>query len=381
MPVYIAHRGNVRGPSTEKENCPSYIDEAIALGFDVEVDVRFIKGEWWLGHDGPQYRIDSSFLTQRASRLWVHAKTPETMAAIRSLLPSLNAFEHDRAPYAATTQHILWAYPGQSIDRHTVCVMPETVPWAYSEKDIRLCKGVCTDYPLLYKQRNECHRRVAILLSGRIRRCRADLVPQIDAYLKNNPRDWVDVFVSVNGTADDLSAIRKALPEPYFTALFSEHFVAGLSNEMADRKKQETNVQHALSMYYNNKIAFSLMMEYATHLKLQYSAVLKYRADIVSQYLPERLKSDDLPEGTIFLPPDGDWSGLNDQVALASVFTMRTYCSLYDEVEGRLTNEPDYIIHPETMLMKHAEKHKLHVERLWGFSYELDPKRNDVNED
>ena len=58
----ISHRGNIRGAVPDKENRPSYIDCAIGSGYDVEIDLRMIDGELWLGHDEPQYRIEHSCL-------------------------------------------------------------------------------------------------------------------------------------------------------------------------------------------------------------------------------------------------------------------------------------------------------------------------------
>ena len=37
----IAHRGNVYGPESDKENSPDYIDKSISMGYDVEIDVRY----------------------------------------------------------------------------------------------------------------------------------------------------------------------------------------------------------------------------------------------------------------------------------------------------------------------------------------------------
>ena len=39
----IAHRGNVNGPNPDKENHTDYINEAIILGYDVEIDVWFVN--------------------------------------------------------------------------------------------------------------------------------------------------------------------------------------------------------------------------------------------------------------------------------------------------------------------------------------------------
>ena len=44
----ISHRGNLQGPDLTQENKPEYIDGALAKGFDVEVDVRFLnKSLFW----------------------------------------------------------------------------------------------------------------------------------------------------------------------------------------------------------------------------------------------------------------------------------------------------------------------------------------------
>ena len=47
----IAHRGNIDGPSDE-QNSPDYIDNALSLGYDAEIDVRYdpLTTVFWLGH-------------------------------------------------------------------------------------------------------------------------------------------------------------------------------------------------------------------------------------------------------------------------------------------------------------------------------------------
>ena len=70
----ISHRGNIKGPVPDKENRPSYIDCAIGNGYDVEIDVRSIDGELWLGHDEPQYKVEHKWLWIRRKNLWIHCK-------------------------------------------------------------------------------------------------------------------------------------------------------------------------------------------------------------------------------------------------------------------------------------------------------------------
>ena len=62
---YISHRGNVDGICLELENRPEYIDAAISLGYDVEIDLRTLNGCLYLGHDDPQYPISLEWMHDR----------------------------------------------------------------------------------------------------------------------------------------------------------------------------------------------------------------------------------------------------------------------------------------------------------------------------
>ncbi len=61
----ISHRGNIRGRVPGRENAPSYIDCALGNGYDVEIDVWSIDGEFWLGHDEPQYKVNGNWFFKR----------------------------------------------------------------------------------------------------------------------------------------------------------------------------------------------------------------------------------------------------------------------------------------------------------------------------
>jgi hypothetical protein len=72
--ILISHRGNLEGKILEKENHPDYIDEAITLGYNVEIDLWYIEGRFMLGHDKPQYEVYTEWLYQRSDKLWIHCK-------------------------------------------------------------------------------------------------------------------------------------------------------------------------------------------------------------------------------------------------------------------------------------------------------------------
>ena len=68
----ISHRGNIEGPDASVENHPDQIKKVIEMGFDVEIDVRYIDGKYVLGHDTPDYQVSKDFLLN--NKLWCHAK-------------------------------------------------------------------------------------------------------------------------------------------------------------------------------------------------------------------------------------------------------------------------------------------------------------------
>ena len=108
--IYISHRGNISGPKPELENNPSYVEDAIALGFDVEVDLWAVNGGIYLGHDGPQYLVNIPWLTDRAHQLWVHCKN--TQALDLAIRHGLHCFFHNVDDYTMTSKGYVWAYPG-----------------------------------------------------------------------------------------------------------------------------------------------------------------------------------------------------------------------------------------------------------------------------
>ena len=67
--ILISHRGNTEGCNEKKENSPDYIDNAISLGFDVEIDVRYLNGDLYLGHDLPQYKINLDLIRKIANEI------------------------------------------------------------------------------------------------------------------------------------------------------------------------------------------------------------------------------------------------------------------------------------------------------------------------
>jgi hypothetical protein len=137
----IAHRGNRDGIEAE-ENSPEFLQQAIDLGYDIEVDIRYINEEWWLGHDGPQYKIDSPFNLFDNSKVWWHCKN---FAALEKMQGTdLNYFWHQEDDHTLTSKGFIWTYPGKEIGINNIIVMPETVMNLDEIKKLK-CFAICSD--------------------------------------------------------------------------------------------------------------------------------------------------------------------------------------------------------------------------------------------
>lgn len=140
---FIAHRGNTAGPNPKRENSVDYINEALAKGFDVELDIWYINDIWYLGHDYNQYEIGFNFIWKNRTKFWCHAKNKEALFELLKY-HQINCFWHQEDKYTITSKRFIWAYPGSKLVSNSICVMPERVK--YSHEDLKQCYAICSDF-------------------------------------------------------------------------------------------------------------------------------------------------------------------------------------------------------------------------------------------
>ena len=154
--LFISHRGNLHGISTLIENHPSVIDNAICLGLDVEIDIMFIDGQCFLGHDVPMYPVEFSWLVARQHKLWIHCKNSQAFIWLCQIGAELNFFWHDTDKYTFTSRGTPWCLAGQIPCQNSILLLPEKGPnHVELSKSIDFWKGlrgVCTDEPIFYKR-------------------------------------------------------------------------------------------------------------------------------------------------------------------------------------------------------------------------------------
>jgi hypothetical protein len=141
--ILIAHRGNIEGKVEEYENNPTYIEKAINEGFDVEIDIWFVNGLWYLGHDNPQYVIGLDWLMSRTNKLWIHCKNLNSLSEIKKY--DLHYFWHENDEYTLTSKKYIWAFPSKENKPGTISVLPEMF-----NTPIHKCEGVCSDFVKKY---------------------------------------------------------------------------------------------------------------------------------------------------------------------------------------------------------------------------------------
>lgn len=143
--ILISHRGNINGSVPEKENRPSYIDSAIQLGYEVEVDLRYIGDEFWLGHDFPQYKIELSWMRMRKDKIWFHCKDQESSIKLLEIDERFKFFCHSQDSFVLTSTGHVWVHDLSNKINYK-CIIP-----LLSIKEIESYKindvfGICTDY-------------------------------------------------------------------------------------------------------------------------------------------------------------------------------------------------------------------------------------------
>jgi len=149
----IAHRGNIFGPNKSQENKREYLEEAIAKGYDVEIDLWKDDQYFYLGHDEPQNQISIMWLVHNKNNLWIHCKNFKALESMSNIPIDFNYFWHENDKHTLTSKGYIWSYPGQPYNLKSIIVMPEKNDLLKfycndiitDAKDYN-CFGICSDY-------------------------------------------------------------------------------------------------------------------------------------------------------------------------------------------------------------------------------------------
>ena len=161
----IAHRANLYGPNPNTENTIEAIQDCIKHDIDMELDIWYKNGKFYLGHDEPRLEFDPFTYNFEKVYVWFHCKTIETLDKLLTVqfYRSQNysnqyaVFFHDKDATTLTSENNFWTYPGKDLFKKSIAVMPEYVSKEYEKytKELflnNMIAGVCTDYSLEWVQ-------------------------------------------------------------------------------------------------------------------------------------------------------------------------------------------------------------------------------------
>jgi len=132
------------GLNPNRENTPSYIDTAISAGYEVEVDINYLNGKFYLGHDTPDYEITITWMDKRKSNIWFHCKNLESASHL-GLLEGFKFFCHTSDDFVLTSTNHVWVH-----DLSTNIGDRSIIPLLSDEEVINyngnIPYAICTDY-------------------------------------------------------------------------------------------------------------------------------------------------------------------------------------------------------------------------------------------
>ena len=142
----ISHRGNTEGKCL-MENMPSLAEFAMYLGFEVELDFWYTKGNFYTGHDEPIYKVEEEWLLKYKDELWCHGKNVLALQRLHKL--GLNTFAHMEDPFVVTTHGHVISHPYANWKPDTIVMLPER---SKSKQGLKKAMGVCSDHIAYYRE-------------------------------------------------------------------------------------------------------------------------------------------------------------------------------------------------------------------------------------
>jgi hypothetical protein len=142
-PVLISHRGNIDCDFNINENHPDYIQKAINLGYDVEIDVRKFNDKLYLGHDSPDYEISLNWLLERSSKLWVHTKNFDALSYLIDY--DIRSFYHQKENHTIINKcNLIWSH--ELVEANEKSVIPLLSLKELNSFTYKKVYGICSDF-------------------------------------------------------------------------------------------------------------------------------------------------------------------------------------------------------------------------------------------
>ena len=148
----ISHRGNFSGIYSDRENKPSYIDTTLSLGYDVEVDIRYVNDKFYLGHDNPDFLVSEKWITERKDYIWFHCKDLLSAQKFKKMDCEIKYFCHSSDDFVLTSTNHTWVH-NLELELDDTCIIPLLDIKSIENYNNQLVYAICTDFINILKSK------------------------------------------------------------------------------------------------------------------------------------------------------------------------------------------------------------------------------------
>lgn len=166
MRVY-AHRGNLSGKDEKNENHPNYLKTALEKGYCVEIDVWYMDGKLYAGHDSPRYWIDREFLID--DRVLVHAKNVEAFNYLTKFSNIHSFYQNSEHVVLTTWGYRLWHQDTLRVNIGEATQKDIIVDLDFTQDLSGNPYGIIVDNPTVYpdfKEQQSCFKLLILDVDG-----------------------------------------------------------------------------------------------------------------------------------------------------------------------------------------------------------------------
>ena len=203
--------------------------------------------------------------------------------------------------------------------------------------------------------------KLAILFSGRIDRFDEHYTNIMSNIVQTNE---VDFFISTICSDTQLE---------HFCSLYKPK---GICNDEINydqykhyecNKYHMTNFHNMMCMHIHRMRVYQEMELYSNTTNTKYDLVISMRLDAYSDSVLDIVGPVQEEADVVYIPNGYDWGGVNDQMALGNIQSMKVYMNLYQDIETWIQVQN---FGPETILKNYLDAHNMNIIRF-DFKYRL----------
>jgi hypothetical protein len=213
--------------------------------------------------------------------------------------------------------------------------------------------------------------KVALLISGRIARYEACLIP----FLKKNTHYTIDVFASINDDDGKYYDLVRSELSPWLKDIYIQRYKLPVDfHHTHDFNHAYLLIDGVyrpythMSMYFNDMNACNMAIQYSNKNNFNYDCIMKYRADIINEQMPDLTTMN--PNVVYSNEPVCDITsyGLYPRKVMSATWdwgspdVMKKYAETYNYVLETLKNlNGNYVIHFESNVTDNCCDKKMEI--------------------